>query len=54
MVLAAVPMGARFRVKAVRPNGPVAFRMMEMGLIEGAEGRLLGRAPFGDPLQLRL
>jgi len=27
---------------------------MEMGLIEGAELQLIRRAPFGDPLQLRL
>ncbi len=54
MVLSKCPLGARFRITAVRPESPVAFRLMEMGLIEGAEGRLLRRAPLGDPLQLRV
>jgi Fe2+ transport system protein FeoA len=27
---------------------------MEMGLIEGARVEVLGRAPLGDPLHLRL
>lgn len=30
------------------------FRLMELGLIEGAEVELLGRAPLGDPIQIRL
>ncbi len=54
MVLSAVPLGSRFRITRVRPESPLAFRLMEMGLIEGAEGRLLRRAPFGDPLQVRV
>jgi Fe2+ transport system protein FeoA len=29
-------------------------RLMEMGLIEGARVEVLGRAPLGDPLHLRL
>jgi ferrous iron transport protein A len=27
---------------------------MEMGLVEGAQVEVLGRAPLGDPLHLRL
>jgi len=27
---------------------------MEMGFIEGAAARVLGRAPFGDPMQVRI
>lgn len=54
MHLAAVPLGARFRITGVQTGAPIAFRLMEMGLIEGAEGRMLRRAPFGDPLQLRV
>ena len=29
-------------------------RLMEMGLIEGACVEVVGRAPLGDPLHLRL
>jgi ferrous iron transport protein A len=54
MSLAAVPLGARFRVTGIRPGNPLSFRLMEMGLIEGAEVQVLRRAPLGDPLQLRL
>ncbi len=54
MVLPRVPLGARFRITAIRASSPVAHRLMELGLIEGAEGRLLRRAPLGDPLHLRV
>ncbi len=32
----------------------MTYRLMEMGLIEGALVELLGRAPLGDPLHVRL
>ncbi len=49
-----VPIGSRVRVTGVRLAGSRSQRLMEMGLIEGAEIQLLRRAPFGDPLHLRL
>ncbi len=54
MVLPRVPLGGRFRITGVRSDSPLAFRLMELGLIEGAEGRVLRRAPLGDPLHLRV
>ena len=54
MSLDAIPLGSRFRITGVRTGNSLSFRLMEMGLIEGAEGRVLRRAPFGDPLQFRL
>ncbi len=54
MVLPRVPLGARFRITGIRSSSPLAFRLMELGLIEGAEGRVLRRAPLGDPLHLRV
>jgi Fe2+ transport system protein FeoA len=42
------------RVIGIRGGGPMAYRLMEMGLIEGALVEVLGRAPLGDPLHVRL
>lgn len=46
--------GTRFRVTGVRTDNPLSRRLMEMGLIRGAEVQVLRRAPLGDPLQLRV
>lgn len=54
MSLAAVPLAARLRVRGVRCDHPAAYRLMEMGLVEGAEVQVIRRAPLGDPLQLRV
>ncbi|RMG40555.1 MAG: iron transporter [Planctomycetota bacterium] len=32
----------------------IAMRLMEMGLTEGVEVRLIGTAPFGDPMEFEL
>jgi len=54
MSLAGVSLGSRVRITGVNGSGPLSFRLMEMGLIEGAEVQVLRRAPLGDPLQLRV
>lgn len=54
MSLARVRLGARYRVTRVRVEGPVSYRLMEMGVIKGAEVQVLRRAPLGDPLHLRV
>jgi len=54
MSLAHVAPGTRLRVTCVRPGGRLTHRLMELGLVEGAEVELVRRAPLGDPLQLRL
>lgn len=54
MSLARASLGSRVRVTGVRSDNPLAYRLMEMGLIEGAVVQVLRRAPFGDPLHLRL
>ncbi len=42
------------RITKVHGDDPLTYRLMEMGLIEGAEVTVLGRAPLGDPLHVRL
>ena len=54
MSLARVPLERVVRVTGVRSGGLLSHRLMEMGLIEGAEVQVLRRAPLGDPLHLRL
>lgn len=39
------------RIVDVEGDDGIATRILEMGLVMGEEIRLLGRAPFGDPLE---
>ena len=43
--------GQRAVIKDVDGDDAVSVRLMEMGLIDGEEIELLGRAPLGDPLE---
>ena len=53
MSLADICDGGCVKVTGVR-CGPMSCRLMEMGLIEGAEIQVIRRAPLGDPLQVRV
>ena len=46
--------GARARVTAVRAEIGIARRLMIMGLLPGATVEVVGVAPFGDPVAIRL
>jgi ferrous iron transport protein A len=52
MSLARAPLAKAVRIIGLRGTGPLTYRLMEMGLIEGALVRVLRRAPLGDPLQV--
>ncbi len=54
MSLAVVPLAARYRVTGVRSGTQMAHRLLEMGLLEGVEVEVIRRAPFGDPLHVRV
>ncbi|MDA0586458.1 MAG: ferrous iron transport protein A [Planctomycetota bacterium] len=43
--------GHRAIINDVAGEDAIAVRLMEMGLIDGEEIELLGRAPLGDPLE---
>ena len=49
-----VAMGDTVRVLDVEGDDAVAIRLLEMGLTPGVAVVVLGRAPFGDPLELEL
>lgn len=54
MSLATAPMDRLMRIKNLRGNGATTLRLMEMGVVEGAEVSVLRRAPLGDPLHVRI
>lgn len=43
------PMGERVRIKALKLNGSIRRRLLDMGLTEGAETVCLYQSPTGDP-----
>jgi ferrous iron transport protein A len=47
-------MGAHARVLAVKGDGAIARRLMEMGVVPGAPVRVVKVAPLGDPLEVRV
>ncbi|HZT59410.1 MAG TPA: ferrous iron transport protein A [Pyrinomonadaceae bacterium] len=47
-------MGRQARVLAVKGEGAVARRLMEMGVVPGAPIRVVRTAPLGDPLEIRV
>lgn len=49
-----LPVGAVGRISAVAGPDHLVQRLMEMGLLEGEPVEVVGFAPFGDPIHLRL
>ena len=54
MSLAHVPLRSAVQVTGLRGANHTAIRLMELGVIEGARIEVLGRAPLGDPIRVRL
>lgn len=46
--------GQRAVVLAVDGDDAIGQRLLEMGLLEGEEVEILGFAPLGDPVEIRL
>ena len=46
--------GERGRVEAVLGEDTLVQRLMEMGVMEGEELEVVGFAPLGDPMEIRL
>jgi ferrous iron transport protein A len=47
-------LGQRARVAAVKGSDAIVQRLLEMGLLEGEDIEVIGFAPLGDPLEIRL
>ncbi|HEY0320242.1 MAG TPA: ferrous iron transport protein A [Pyrinomonadaceae bacterium] len=52
--LANLPVGTHARVIAVSGTGAIARRLMEMGVVPGAQVRVIKAAPLGDPIEVRV
>jgi ferrous iron transport protein A len=46
--------GQRARIEAVQGTDSLTQRLLEMGLFEGEPVEILGFAPLGDPIEVRL
>ena len=46
--------GQRGRIESVHGGDALLQRLLEMGLFEGEEVEVVGFAPLGDPMELRL
>jgi len=46
--------GERGKVIEISPCGSLRSRIMDMGIVRGAEIKMVRRAPFGDPLEFLL
>ena len=49
-----LPVGQRARIQALQGSDSLVQRLFEMGLLEGEEVEVVGFAPLGDPLEIRL
>jgi Fe2+ transport system protein FeoA len=46
--------GQRARIDAVQGGDALVQRLLEMGMLEGDEVEVVGFAPLGDPMEVRL
>jgi ferrous iron transport protein A len=46
--------GQRASIQALQGNDLLIQRLLEMGLLEGEEIEVVGFAPLGDPMEIRL
>ncbi len=46
--------GQRGRIQSLRGDAALVQRLMDLGLFEGEEVELVGYAPLGDPIEIRL
>lgn len=52
--LANIPPGATVTVAEITGDDSISARLLEMGIIDGEQLTLVGRAPMGDPLEISL
>jgi Fe2+ transport system protein FeoA len=54
VTLDATPFGKPARVVSVKGDGPIALRLMQMGVVPGVSVSVVKSAPLGDPIQIRV
>jgi ferrous iron transport protein A len=51
-LLSNLAVGGTGKVASVLPLDEIGLRLMEMGITPGVDVRVIGTAPFGDPIEL--
>lgn len=46
-----IPLGTMARIVEIAGEDAIAYRLLEMGMTEGEEIRVIARAPLGDPIE---
>ncbi|PQO42021.1 ferrous iron transport protein A [Blastopirellula marina] len=54
MNLAQLPVGQEGVVASIDASTTAAVRLMEMGMTPGCPVKMIGTAPFGDPLEVEI
>ncbi|MFI4852078.1 MAG: ferrous iron transport protein A [Gimesia chilikensis] len=54
MTLNEIVKGQIGRITNITGEDAISIRLMEMGLIDGEQIQLLGKAPLGDPLEFAI
>lgn len=49
-----MPIGQKGLITAITGDGAIVQRLYEMGLMEGEPVEVIGIAPLGDPMEIRL
>lgn len=49
-----LPVGQTAQITEIRGEDAIAIRLMEMGLTEGEEVRVVAVAPLGDPVEYEI
>lgn len=52
--LSELAIGEEGVIASIDNSGVAAVRLMEMGMTPGCEVKLVGTAPFGDPLEVEI
>lgn len=47
-----LPVGSHAKVTSVNGSGRISRHLMEMGVVPGADVRVVKTAPFGDPIEV--
>lgn len=49
-----MPIGTKLEIEAVLGEDGIGQRLLEMGILEGEPIEVIGFAPLGDPIEVRL
>jgi ferrous iron transport protein A len=52
--LAEISVGESVTIVDITGDDSLSARLMEMGLTDGEQIKMIGRAPFGDPIEIQV